>query len=98
MHIRHKAPEGDSATEEVFAMTAAPAATLAAATADFRFAFAVAALADVLRGNADAKSWSLDEIRSLAADTAGGNKDRLELLGMIDQARKLRGSSTTIAR
>jgi Ca-activated chloride channel family protein len=98
LHVRHKAPDGDTSTEEVFAMSAAPAASLAAASPDLRFAFAVAALADVLRGNKDAQSWSLDSIRTLAADASGTDKDRLELLGMLDRARKLRGQPTTIAR
>ena len=98
VHIRHKAPEGDTSVEETFAMTTAPAPSLAAASQDLRFAFAVAALADVLRDNPDAKAWSLEAIRTLAADTAGSDKDRLALLGMLDHVRKLRGDSTKIAR
>jgi Ca-activated chloride channel family protein len=98
VHIRHKAPEGDTSVEETFPMTAAPAASLAAASPDLRFAFAVAALADVLRDNPDAKPWSLDSIRSLASDAAGGDKDRLGLLGMLDHVKKLRGDGTKIAR
>jgi Ca-activated chloride channel family protein len=98
LRIRHKAPDGDSSVEETFAMAAAPAASLATAAPDLRFAFAVAALADVLRGNADAQSWSLESIRELAAQAAGTDKDRLELLGMLDRVRKLRGDATKIAR
>ena len=44
VRIRHKAPTGDKATESAFAMPARPAASFANAAADFRFAFAVAAL------------------------------------------------------
>lgn len=98
VRIRHKAPDGDTSVEEAFPMTTAPAASLAAASPDLRFAFAVAALADVLRDNPDAKAWSLDSIRTLAADTAGNDNDRLELLGMLDHVKKLRGDSTKIAR
>ena len=93
LRIRHKAPEADTSVEETFAMAAPPAESLAAAAKDLQFAFAVAALADVLRGNADAQGWSLDAIRSLAADAAGADPDRRELLGLIDRARKLRTST-----
>jgi len=53
VRIRHKAPEGSDSTEETFAMAAAPAATMADAAPDLRFAFAVAAFADVLRGGTE---------------------------------------------
>ncbi|HTR53861.1 MAG TPA: von Willebrand factor type A domain-containing protein [Kofleriaceae bacterium] len=93
LHIRHKAPDAQSSVEDTFAMAAPPADSLAGAAKDLQFAFAVAALADVLRGNADAQGWSLDAIRSLAADAAGSDPDRRELLGLIDRARKLRTST-----
>jgi Ca-activated chloride channel family protein len=94
VRIRHKQPEADSATEAAFPMTAPPAASLAAASSELRFAFAVAAFADVLRGGAE---WSLDEIRAHAAAAAGSDKDRAELLVLIDKARALRGSTNHIA-
>ncbi|MGE5185658.1 MAG: YfbK domain-containing protein [Acidobacteriota bacterium] len=93
VRIRHKAPEGDTSTEETFAMVSAPAASLATSTSELRFAFAVAAFADVLRDNPDAKGFSLDQIRALAVDSAGADKDRAELVNLIDRARKLRGSA-----
>ena len=40
-------------------MVGGPAPSFANASSDFRFAFAVAAFADVLRGGADAEHWSL---------------------------------------
>jgi len=94
LRIRHKLPEADSATEATFAMKNAPAASLAAASQDLRFAFAVAAFADVLRGGAE---WSLDEIRAHAAAAAGSDKDRTELVSLIDRARSLRGTNKHIA-
>ena len=66
----------------------------AAASPDFRFAFAVAAFADVMRGG---ETWSLDDIRAVAAATAGAIKDREELVSLIDKARALRGQQKTIA-
>jgi len=94
VRIRHKQPEADSATEAAFPMAAPPAASLAAASQELRFAFAVAAFADVLRGGAE---WSLDDIRAHAAAAAGTDKDRAELLALIDKARTLRGQTNHIA-
>ena len=95
IRIRHKQPEADTATEAAFAMAAPPAASLSAAPTDLRFAFAVAAFADVLRGGAE---WSLDDIRAHAAAAAGNDKDRTELLALIDKARALRGQTNHIAK
>ena len=75
-------------------MEAGPAASFANSSVDFRFAFAVAAFADVLRGGAE---WSLDDIRAHAAAAAGNDKDRAELLALIDRARTLRGQTNHIA-
>ena len=94
VRIRHKLPEADTATEAAFQMKGAPASSFAKASADLRFAFAVAAFADVLRGGAE---WSLDDIRSHAAATAGTDKDRSELVTLIDRARSLRGTNKQIA-
>jgi Ca-activated chloride channel family protein len=87
IRIRHKAPEGDTATETAFAMPASPAAEFANASPDFKFAFAVAAFADVMRGGAD---WSLADIRAIADENAS-NGDRKELVSLIDHAIQLRG-------
>ena len=94
LRIRHKAPDGDVATEAAFEMAAPPAAAFEAASPDLRFAFAVAAFADVLRGGS---TWSLDDIRGIAAATAG-DKDRTELVELIDRARTLRGKTASVAR
>ncbi|MBC7976528.1 MAG: von Willebrand factor type A domain-containing protein, partial [Myxococcales bacterium] len=77
VRIRHKAPEGsDTASEAAFAMTAPPAASFAVAAADLRFAFAVTAFADLLRGQDEAKTWSLDAIAEVARASAGDDADR----------------------
>ena len=99
VRIRHKAPQGDApATERTFAMAAPPAASFEAASPDLRFAFAVAAFADVLRGQDDAQRWSLDAIAGVARATAGDDADRRELIGLIEKARQLRGTPATVAR
>ena len=94
VRIRHKAPDGDKAVEETFAMTASPLPAFGAAQPDLRFAFAVAAFADVMRGG---EQWSLDDIRELA-DGAATDNDRKELVGLIDRARTLRGKTAAVAR
>ncbi len=91
VRIRYKEPNGEKATEAGFPMVGGPAPSFAAATADFRFAFAVAAFADVLRGGQDAEHWSLAAIREMAKGAAGTDKDRLELVGLIDKAIALTG-------
>ena len=98
VHIRHKAPDAENATEIAFAMGAGPAATFDAASDDFKFAFAVAAFADVLRNAPDAKTWSLEQIQGIAKAAAGTNADRAELVGLIEKARKLKGPTATVAR
>jgi Ca-activated chloride channel family protein len=94
IHIRHKQPEEKVATESMFQMASAPLDAFGAASADFRFAFAVAAFADVLRGG---EKTSLDEIRAQAVAAAGEDKDRVELISLIDRARSLSGTSKQIA-
>jgi Ca-activated chloride channel family protein len=94
IRIRHKQPEADTATEVAFAMNSAPAPSLAQASPDLRFAFSVAAFADLLRGGSEG---SLDAIREHAAAASGTDKDRTELLALIDRARSLRGTAKQIA-
>ena len=98
VRVRHKAPDGDKAIESTYAMTSAPAGSFDAAPADFRFAFAVSAFADVLRGADEAKGWSLDRIAEVARDAAGNDPDRAELITLIGKARALRGEPAKVAR
>jgi Ca-activated chloride channel family protein len=91
LRIRAKAPTGDTAIESSYPMIGGPVRDLARASADFRFAFAVAAFADVLRGGQDAEHWSLEQIRAIASDAAGDDADRRELVGLIDKAIALGG-------
>jgi len=98
VRIRHKAPDGEVATEATFAMAGAPAPSFEAAPPDLRFASAVAAFADVLRGAEDAQKWSLDMIAQAARAAAGQERDRLELVGLIEKAARLRGTPLAVAR
>ena len=90
VRIRHKQPRGEKATEAAFPMVGGASAAFASAPSDLRFAFAVAAFADVLRNGQDAEHWSLPQIRDLAKAAAGDDTDRKELVGLIDRAIKLR--------
>ncbi|MGN6109243.1 MAG: vWA domain-containing protein [Kofleriaceae bacterium] len=90
VRIRHKEPRGEKATEAAFPMVGGPAASFASAAADLRFAFAVAAFADVLRGGEDAEHWSLADLREIARGAAGDSEERRELVSLIERARALK--------
>ena len=65
----------------------------AAGATDLRFAFAVAAFADVMRGGAAASGWKLSTIRALAAGAAGNDVSRKELVELIDKAIAVKKTS-----
>jgi len=64
-------------------------------SADFRFAFATAAFADVLRGGQDAEHWSIAQVRDIARTAAGDNEERRELVGLIEKAMALTGRTAS---
>lgn len=90
IRIRHKQPTGSTATEAAFPMVGGPAASFANSSADFRFAFAVAAFADVLRGTTDSEHWSLASIRDMAKLAVGDSAERKELVTLIETAMRLK--------
>lgn len=96
VRIRHKAPASEIATEAAFPMVGGPATSFANASADFRFAFAVAAFADYLRGAEDAEHWSLVQIRDFAKAATGERADRKELVTLIDRAIALSGRKASL--
>jgi Ca-activated chloride channel family protein len=95
IRIRHKQPRGEKATELALPMTGGVAASFANAPADLRFAFAVAAFADVLRNGQDAEHWSLAQIRDLARAAAGDDADRKELVALIEKAMTLKARAAS---
>ncbi len=95
IRIRHKDPEGATATEAAFPMVGGPAVSFANSSADFRFAFAAAAFADVLRGGQDAEHWSLATIRDLAKAAAGDSAQRKELVTLIDRAIEIKNRTAS---
>jgi Ca-activated chloride channel family protein len=100
VRVRHKAPQATKAEEAAFRFDPVQrAAAFGEAAADLRFAFAVAAFADVLRGGEDAEHWSLAEIERIARDASGDDADRRELVALIGRARTLKeGPKAAVAR
>jgi len=94
VRVRAKAPNGTEAAEQAFPFERARLReSLAAASPDFRFALAVAATADILRGNPATEGWSLSTAQKLAEGAAEGDADRLEFVKLVGQARALSGAS-----
>ncbi|RKH61382.1 vWA domain-containing protein [Corallococcus aberystwythensis] len=94
VRIRAKAPNGTEAKEQAFPLTRANLKpSMEAATADFRFAVAVAATADILRAAPAAEGWSLATTQKLAEGAVGGDSDRTEFVRLIGQARALTTAS-----
>jgi Ca-activated chloride channel family protein len=91
VRIRHKAPRGSKASEHAFSFDADRLApSFEAASADFRFAVAAMATAEVLRGSPHATTWKLDRIRAIAESAAPkGNAERHELVALIDKIAPL---------
>jgi Ca-activated chloride channel family protein len=91
VRIRHKAPTAEKATEAAFPMIGGVAASFANSSHDFRFAFATAAFADVLRGSTESEHWSLADIRDMAKRAAGDDKERREMVSLIERTMQLTG-------
>ncbi|MCE9671271.1 von Willebrand factor type A domain-containing protein [Myxococcus stipitatus] len=94
VRVRAKAPNGTEAAEQAFPFERARMReSLEAASPDFRFALAVAATADILRGNPATEGWSLATAQKLAEGATVGDSDRLEFVKLVSQARALSGAS-----
>jgi Ca-activated chloride channel family protein len=97
--VRYKPPSGSESTKmtQVVVDSSVP---FASASADQRFATAVAHFALVLRESKTLEGQSLADSRRLAVAALGDRapEDRRELLGMIDKARALRSSGGVIAQ
>jgi Ca-activated chloride channel homolog len=90
VRIRAKTPTGTEASEQAFPIEARQVrGSLEAASSDFRFALAVAATADVLRGAGQAESWSLATLQKLAKGATDGQADREEFVQLLGRAQSL---------
>lgn len=85
VRVRYKAPDGETATEVAFPGPS-EAGELAAASDDMRFAAATAMFAEMMR---DGKLANAKPVRDLAASAVGQDKERQELVRLMDVAIKL---------
>ncbi|XXF77115.1 von Willebrand factor type A domain-containing protein [Myxococcaceae bacterium GXIMD 01537] len=99
VRVRAKAPSGVEAAERTFGFERAQLrASLEAASADLRFAAAVAGTADILRGAPQAEGWSLATAEALAEGALDGFSERQEFLTLLREARRLRASGESSSR
>jgi Ca-activated chloride channel family protein len=94
VRVRAKRPGGVEAAEQRFPFERQQLhPSLAAASADLRFATAVAGTADILRGAPQASDWSLATAEALAEEAVEGLSDRAEFLGLLRLVRERRTPS-----
>ena len=100
VRVRYKRP-GNDKSEELSAIATFGATTLAAASADLRFASAIAGFGMMLRGSEHKGALTWAATHRLADAGAGADPRRRELVEMIATATKLAGGDvapTPIAR
>jgi len=89
VRLRAKKPRGTKAAETAYLLPRNRInPTFAAASSDFRFASAVMAGAEILRGSAHAKDWSLGQVVRIATAAAGDDRDREEFVGLMKRASR----------
>jgi len=87
VRIRHKAPEGDTASENLWTLKAAALdATFDEADADMRFAVAVATFAEKLRESPHVRDVSLGQVAEIARGAIAQDEDREEFVGLVERA------------
>ncbi len=90
VRVRAKTPSGTEAAEQSFRYERSQLReSLAQASADLRFATAVAGTADILRGAPQAEDWSLATAEELAEGALDGQADREEFLSLLRRARRI---------
>jgi len=94
VRVRAKRPGGVEAAEQRFPFAREQLhRMLADASANLRFATAVAGTADILRGAPQASDWSLAIAEALAEEAVEGQSDRAEFLGLLRLVRERRTPS-----
>jgi Ca-activated chloride channel family protein len=85
VRLRAKKPRGTKASETVATLHAAQLQpSFDQASADFRFAVAVAGAAEIYRKNPLAEDWSLAQVKRIAKDAAGDSSERNEFVRLLD--------------
>jgi Ca-activated chloride channel family protein len=88
VRIRAKRPGGKEAAEWAFpTQSRILRGTFDAASVDFRFACAVAAFAEILRGSPHAKGWKLTDVARIARAAAGTAEDRQEFVTLVGKVK-----------
>lgn len=89
VRVRAKKPRGKEAAEWSFPVAAGVLApSFDAASTDFRFAVAVAAFAEILRGSEFATSWTLAQVAKIASAAAGDSEERREFVSLVGKAQR----------
>ncbi len=91
VRIRAKKPRGHKATEQAFRFDRDRLApSFAAASTDFRFATAVMATAELLRGSEHAKKWKVSQILRIARDANPDDRaERQEFVSLLEKLEPL---------
>ena len=89
LRLRYKRP-GEN-TSRLIETPILRSQVVAAPSAQLRFASAVAAFADTLRGGKQIGQWSWNDIASAAQRSIGSDQwgQRREFIGLVEQARRL---------
>ncbi len=92
--IRAKTPKGSKATETAYAFAMQNSyASFASAPEDLRFASAVMASAEILRGSEHASEWSLQDVIAIArAASESHAAERQEFIALMEKALQLKGA------
>jgi Ca-activated chloride channel family protein len=89
--VRYKSPAGDT-SQKLVAVVPDRVVPFANASADHRFAVAVAEFAEVLRGSKQMGHLTLEDAERAAALSADATGDRRELVSLIERAASLQSS------
>ena len=89
--IRHKLPKSDTSTLQTFPVGPKQERSLRKTTDDMRFAAAVAAVGQKLRGDTHLADFSYDEAIELASSAKGDDEDgyRAEFIQLVRLAKNL---------
>ena len=92
VRVRNKKPRGTKASERAFEFNRDKLyGSFDSAPADFRFATAVMATAELLRRSEHAKEWSIDRIIKIAKNaSAADDSERQELISLVEKIRPMR--------
>ncbi len=99
VRVRAKTPSGSEAAEQSFPFSHEELRRrLADASADLRFATAVAGTADMLRGAPQASDWSLAVAEELAEGATDGMEDREEFVALLRRVREAKMMNVSSSR